>query len=1097
MSNCGACNAGGTGSTGSTGSSTCSTNSTTNSENPSIHRHRSTNSLAASQYYTNSSMNSSSSHSRQPSYSKLSSNFNQVSNHSSETSSVVLSSKNNSHNNNNGISSSQDQPHLETEQQNHLQPLTFTSTQSSLQTSHHHHLNIDTAIHSSSGRHNNQTLSAPSSRTSSRPSSRPSSRSHSRNRLKSKSSMGSKTPSSSSLHSKYLKHEKELEESPQKDYQIFRNAWFWRVIFIASILLRTYFALSYSYIHPDEHFQGPEAIADHYFGWATKKSWEFLSTAPARSYFVSWIVYGIPMFFIDMLFSTPQGSKENHNNLLNSVNSISPLTVLWGLRLTFTLGNWVLSDMALERLTKSRKHRRIGIFFYATSYVSWTYQSHTFSNSVETVVLLWCLVIIHEFETTREDKRYFFTTIWDSFLLGGLVAFGLFNRITFPAFLFIPGLRILPFFLTHPISFIATISSFTVISVIAVYFDTVCFALNDPNSPSFSQYPPLSVVAAAAAATGRLDPNQINWLKLRDIPTAIAATISGLRNLSSSKFIITPLNNLLYNLQTDNLALHGIHSRFHHVLVNIPELLGPVVILLFSLRYVKSIPFQSALSGIFLLSLVQHQEARFLLPAIPLLFCCLDFSIIPHNFRKTFFAIWVGFNVVMGVLMGAFHQGGIIPAQVYLSELTSQQQKLETAEWQNKTQSLCCPKVSDIFLTRETSPAQTNSELSESDGNADDDEKIYHISGVTNTDYIILWWKTYSPPIWMLGKPINSVDIIDPIESIPGGGENWARYRPILDFLDTLDEDKDNNDRIQYGEDNEDEEEIEGYGEDIDSSLITTTKSMASGGFEIVENATLNTQGHRQFSKNNNNNNNKKKSTGLTTLERVECSKCEHYQPEKTNQHITVVDMMGANKPLLGLVLQKLARGNTASNFHGGSQIDQYSKDTSTVIMETKTRTEGKKTKTKTTTTTRFGSLQLSGRSDLSDSVDDELSPPLIRHVKKVYLVAPIAAVKMASKVPYLNMMMMNDQEHVSNGLYDDDYEEKKKTKKTTNQNQEEEESEEPGTLFNNSYYEMKQVWSTKRHLSLDDIDFSNPDSLIPGLGVYELISKKTKKNKK
>lgn len=35
----------------------------------------------------------------------------------------------------------------------------------------------------------------------------------------------------------------------------------WRRVYFFLILVRTYFALSPSYLHPDENFQGPEVIA--------------------------------------------------------------------------------------------------------------------------------------------------------------------------------------------------------------------------------------------------------------------------------------------------------------------------------------------------------------------------------------------------------------------------------------------------------------------------------------------------------------------------------------------------------------------------------------------------------------------------------------------------------------------------------------------------------------------------------------------------------------------------------------------------------------------------------------------------------------------
>jgi hypothetical protein len=41
----------------------------------------------------------------------------------------------------------------------------------------------------------------------------------------------------------------------------FANARRWRGVFFLTIVLRTYLSIALSYIHPDEHFQGPEAIA--------------------------------------------------------------------------------------------------------------------------------------------------------------------------------------------------------------------------------------------------------------------------------------------------------------------------------------------------------------------------------------------------------------------------------------------------------------------------------------------------------------------------------------------------------------------------------------------------------------------------------------------------------------------------------------------------------------------------------------------------------------------------------------------------------------------------------------------------------------------
>ena len=44
--------------------------------------------------------------------------------------------------------------------------------------------------------------------------------------------------------------------------------------------------------------------------------------------------------------------------------------------------------------------------------------------------------------------------------------------------------------------------------------------------------------------------------------------------LNFSNYIITPLNNLLYNSSYDNLAQHGIHPYYTHILINLPQILG-------------------------------------------------------------------------------------------------------------------------------------------------------------------------------------------------------------------------------------------------------------------------------------------------------------------------------------------------------------------------------------------------------------------------------------------------------------------------------------------------------------------------------------------
>lgn len=178
----------------------------------------------------------------------------------------------------------------------------------------------------------------------------------------------------------------------------------------------------------------------------------------------------------------------------------------------------------------------------------------------------------------------------------------------------------------------------------------------------------LTTIVAIAFDTAFYTTHQISWGDLLFRP------------------VITPLNNLLYNMSPANLAQHGLHPWYQHLLANIPLLIGPAAALLF-LQPHLSLRLYSAVSGIFVLSIFQHQEARFLLPTIPLILSSVQ---LPRNPRllNTWVAAWIAFNTVLGILMGIYHQGGVVPTQ--------------------------------IFMSRQPDATQA------------------------------IWWKTYSPPIWLL-----------------------------------------------------------------------------------------------------------------------------------------------------------------------------------------------------------------------------------------------------------------------------------------------------------------------------------------------------------
>lgn len=112
-----------------------------------------------------------------------------------------------------------------------------------------------------------------------------------------------------------------------------------------------------------------------------KYTWEFTSASPIRSVFPLWPVYGLPMLLLKWLW-------------LGNTDEVPPIIVFWTLRVLMFVLSFVLEDWALHELIHSPRHRLLAVSLVASSYVTWTYQTHTFSNSIETLLVAWSLVLI-------------------------------------------------------------------------------------------------------------------------------------------------------------------------------------------------------------------------------------------------------------------------------------------------------------------------------------------------------------------------------------------------------------------------------------------------------------------------------------------------------------------------------------------------------------------------------------------------------------------------------------------------------------------------------------------------------------------------------
>lgn len=149
------------------------------------------------------------------------------------------------------------------------------------------------------------------------------------------------------------------------------------------------------------------------------------------------------------------------------------------------------------------------------------------------------------------------------------------------------------------------------------------------------------------------------------------------------RFVITPYNFFNYNSNSDNLAKHGSHPIYLHF-VNCFQLFGLnfLVLLIITFKHLKQ-TFKSSLSilsfffPLFVFSLVDHKEPRFLLPLlIPM---CLSTShlVFGSQSYRLIRLPWLVFNILGAIVFGYLHQGGVIPAVTYTQKMFTHTLNLE------------------------------------------------------------------------------------------------------------------------------------------------------------------------------------------------------------------------------------------------------------------------------------------------------------------------------------------------------------------------------------------------------------------------------------
>ncbi|KAK7051131.1 hypothetical protein SK128_024531 [Halocaridina rubra] len=454
---------------------------------------------------------------------------------------------------------------------------------------------------------------------------------------------------------------------------------FWWGLAIARLYLAT---VQTGYIHPDEFHQSVQVMAGDILNIDAPKPWEFSSSSPIRSVTFSAFV-SLPYFILQYI--APFASSYLGTELL------TPQVLLVAPRIFMTFMSFI-ADFCVYRIARIcylRPWKCVEVF--ATSYVMLVYGTRTFSNTLELIllaILLWrvcesmvdstkiikkesILQDLYEASESIQDKVRFVRmksklppyNYIDSAIISFVATYGTFVRPTFVIYSFVP----IAYWLQR--------------GVVTKEVDFSYFHLR-----SLSLLPGVILTFFGCVLADSFYYGALSFTEL------------AFWNVTAHSFVVTPLNFIWYNSNPKNLALHGTHPYYLHLCVNIPILHGVLGLLgvwtvskyasslisnqilrkpkVYSMATMLLLTF---IAPVLFLSLIPHQEPRFLLPTlIPLVLLHAD-NIHPYSkhglkFRTYFiFTMWHVWNIFCVVLFGFLHQGGVTKAMIHVHKHISQQ----------------------------------------------------------------------------------------------------------------------------------------------------------------------------------------------------------------------------------------------------------------------------------------------------------------------------------------------------------------------------------------------------------------------------------------
>lgn len=412
--------------------------------------------------------------------------------------------------------------------------------------------------------------------------------------------------------------------------------------FTKSLLLLSYvirFVLclwpQYGYIHPDEFFQFTEPAVGGLLSIKWLKTWEFTTLHPIRSVILPHLITSPILLARDWLKIPLDG-----------------YAILVIPRIVMTILSFIVDYVVYKISVKTVGWKwDLPALIFSTSFLTISFMTHTLTNSLETILLAITILISVEAITQKKAER--------SFFLGILLSLGIFNRPTFMVFALLPTMFWMlsgrgNFIRKLVVNSARLVPTFFLTSLLMVTIDTM-------------YYRPFLL----EELTRTIDKG----------PEAVLAILSDEAYLErfASLIVVTPFNFAVYNTKTENLANHGLHNWYHHIFVNVPFVFSIIGLFAYLdafkvLRGRKSIRSSSPKNMMFLtfwlslgiLSIIAHQEGRFLMPLI----LCLTY-IYGNRFRtrKKLFFLWLAFNAFMSYIYGHVHQAGVIHSLIDVNRI--------------------------------------------------------------------------------------------------------------------------------------------------------------------------------------------------------------------------------------------------------------------------------------------------------------------------------------------------------------------------------------------------------------------------------------------